>query len=256
MAKTRIIVAGAAGRMGQRIIATILENPETELAGAVEAYGAPFLGQDASLAAGCGASDIMIHDRLEKNVTANDIVISFATPEASLQHLEIAAAQGKGMVIGTTGFDEEQKNQIKALAGKIPVVFAPNMSIGVNVMWKIVEEAAKVLGHDFKVSVSETHHTKKKDAPSGTAVKIGEVLAQALHKKYEDIPIKSKREGDVIGDHITLFKNSTETLEITHHAISRDIFAKGAVQAAIWVKDQKPGLYDMQDVLGLKQCLS
>lgn len=251
MTKTRIIVAGAAGRMGQRLIAMTLENPDAEFVGAVEAPRTPAIGKDAAEIAGCGAKNIMIHDCLEKIINKNDVVISFATPEASMQHLEIVTSQGKGIVIGTTGFNEKHKDQMKAYAKKIPVVFAPNMSVGVNVMWKLVEEAAKVFGDHFNVSVSETHHTKKKDAPSGTAVKIGEILAKALNKKYEEIPIESIREGDVIGDHTTLFKSPEETLEITHHAINRDIFAKGSVQAAIWVKNQKPGLYDMQDVLGL-----
>src|SRR3989338_2177064 len=252
MSKTRIIVAGAAGRMGQRIVATILSHPEAELAGATESYESPFLGQDATIVCGCEPSHIMISDRLEKNISPEDVVISFATPKASLQHLEITAAQGRGIVIGTTGFSEEQKIQIEEGARKIPVVLAPNMSVGVNVLWKLVEQTAKVLGDHFRVLVSETHHIKKIDAPSGTAVKIGEVLAKALHKKYEEIPIKSIREGDVVGDHTTLFKSPEETLEITHHAISRDIFAKGAVKAALWVKKQRPALYDMQDVLGLK----
>lgn len=236
---TKIIVIGAAGKMGERIIANASRDSGLKVIGGTELPGSPAVGKNG------------IVDSLAKIITQADVVIDFTVAAATVPNLEIAAQAGKAMVIGTTGHSEEQKKAMQKLSKKIPIVMAPNMSLGVNVMWKLLSEAAKVLGGDFPVAVRETHHIHKKDAPSGTALKMMEVLAAALGKKRDDIPCESIRAGEEVGDHIATFEGAGETLTVRHQAKSRDTFALGALRAAKWVAGKKPGLYDMFDVLGL-----
>lgn len=269
MDTVKAIVIGAAGRMGQRILWALHETPNIYLAGAVERKDHPCLGRDAGEVAGMEKWEVSIVGDLRQAIDAGDITIDFTNAEAALNNLKIAAEKGKGAVIGSTGFTPDHMDQVKLLTRKIPCVLSPNMSVGVNVMFKIVGDLAKVLGNDFDVEVIEAHHRMKKDAPSGTAMKIGQILAQALNRNFEqvgtfarkgligerkktEIGMQTIRAGDIVGEHTVIFGGIGERLEFTHRAHSRDNFARGAIRAAEWVAKQKPGLYDMQDVLGLK----
>ena len=225
----KIIVTGAAGRMGQRIIALAKADKNLEVVGAVD-----------------------ISDSLEKVISLGDVVIDFSHPDATIPNLKTAQKFKKAVVIGTTGHTVDQKKEIEQLARGLPVVMAPNMSIGVNVLWKIMGEAAAVLGKSFQISVSETHHIHKKDRPSGTALQMVKVLSETLGMRPEDIPVESIREGEVVGDHTAIFEGEGETLTLTHHASSRDTFALGALRAACWIVGKPNGFYTMADVLGLK----
>ena len=185
---------------------------------------------------------------MKNGIETGEVVIDFSTPPATLKHIEICEKNKKPIVIGTTGFTPEQKKNIGASAKKIPVILSSNMSIGVNVLWHLIAEASKTLGPDFNISISETHHIHKKDKPSGTAKTMSEVVEQIR----KNLPrIESIREGEVVGDHTILFETARECLKITHHAKAREIFAEGAITAARWILDKKPGLYDMRDVLSL-----
>jgi 4-hydroxy-tetrahydrodipicolinate reductase len=265
----KIAVNGAAGRMGGRIITAIKETEGLELAGALEMAGHPALGQDAGLLAGCGALGVAITDSHETALRQAEVLIDFTFPEVSLKNLEVCARLGKKMVIGSTGFTPEQRSQVEDFARRIPVVLAPNMSVGVNACFKILKEAARILGEGFDVEIVELHHNQKKDAPSGTAVRMGEIVAEALGRDYnqsavfhregmcgargkEEIGMQTVRGGDIVGEHTVYFIGMGERIEITHRAMSRDMFARGALRAAGWIADQQPGLYDMQDILGLK----
>jgi 4-hydroxy-tetrahydrodipicolinate reductase len=265
----RAIVAGAGGRMGQRIVAALDGEEGIVLAGACERTGHPSLGCDAGVVAGIHAEDVMIEERMEALLPRGDVLIDFTAPEASLRHVALAAAHGKAVVLGTTGLDAAQLDLLEKAARKVPVVFAPNMSVGVNLLFKVLADVAKVLGDGFDVEIVEAHHRFKKDAPSGTAKKMGQVIAEALRRDYaqvavpgrsglvgertpEEIGIFAVRGGDIVGDHTVTFAGLGERIEITHRAHSRDTFARGAVRAAKWVVGRVPGLYDMMDVLGLK----
>ena len=265
----RIAVTGAAGRMGGRIIAAIKEADGMELAGACEQPGHAMIGQDAGLIAGCGESGVLIRARLEEALTNADVLIDFTFPEVTLANMAVCAKLGKMIVIGSTGFTPEQRRQAETFAAQIPVVLAPNMSVGVNACFKLLKEAARILGDGFDVEIVELHHNKKKDSPSGTAVRMGEVVAEALGRDYnkvanyhregmcgertkEEIGMQTVRGGDIVGEHTVYFIGMGERIEISHRAMSRDMFARGAVRAAGWLAGKKPGMYDMQDVLGLK----
>ncbi len=265
----KIAVTGAAGRMGGRIITAVKDAEGLELAGAAERPGHAMVGQDAGLIAGCGQLGVAISDDLEKALAAADVLIDFTFPDVTLKNLEVCSRLGKKMVIGSTGFTPEQREWVAKLAQDIPVVLAPNMSVGVNACFKLLQETAKILGDGFDVEIVELHHNKKKDAPSGTAVRMGEVVAEALGRDYDDCAVfhregmtgeRSKEEigmqtvrgGDIVGEHTVYFIGMGERIEITHRAMSRDMFARGAVRAAEWLGGKVPGLYDMQDVLGLK----
>jgi 4-hydroxy-tetrahydrodipicolinate reductase len=201
-------------------------------------------------------------------MTDADVLIDFTFPEVTLSNLKICAQQGKMIVSGSTGFTPEQKALVEKYAEQIPVVLAPNMSVGVNACFKLLKEAAKILGDDFDVEVVELHHNKKKDSPSGTAVRMGEVVADALGRDYtqvanyhregmcgerrkDEIGMQTVRGGDIVGEHTVYFIGMGERIEISHRAMSRDMFARGAARACLWLEDKSPGLYDMQDVLGL-----
>jgi 4-hydroxy-tetrahydrodipicolinate reductase len=265
----KAIVAGAAGRMGSRIINVLSSSENIVLGGALEKKGHVLVGQDAGGPAGIPATGIKIVDDFSAALGVGNVLIDFTFPEASLQHIRSCAELGKAMVIGSTGFSKEQLGEIGDLAKKIPCVLSPNMSIGVNVCFKILADLAKTLGPDFDVEIVEAHHRLKKDAPSGTAVRMGEVVAGALGRDYrqvanyhregitgerkkEEIGMQTIRGGDIVGEHTVYFIGMGERIELTHRAHTRDMFARGAVRAAKWVVGRKPGLYDMQDVLGLK----
>ena len=264
----KIAVCGAAGRMGQRIIVAAVEAGCT-VSGALERPGYPHLGQDAGLIAGCGALGVAISDDLNAVVAGCDVLIDFTTPKVSLKNLEVCGLKGKAIVIGSTGFTPEERTLAAELARDIPCVLAPNMSVGVNVCFKVLKDVAKTLGDDFDVEIVELHHNKKKDSPSGTAVRMGEVVAEALGRDYnkvanfhregicgerskEEIGMQTVRGGDIIGEHTVYFIGQGERIEITHRAMTRDMFSRGSVRAAQWVVSQQPGIYDMQDVLGLR----
>jgi 4-hydroxy-tetrahydrodipicolinate reductase len=264
-----IIVAGAAGRMGSRIINIINETEGVKLTGAFEHPDNPMIGQDAGLTSGIGVKGVKISNSLEDIIVSGDVIIDFTIPAATMINVKTAAASGKAIVIGTTGITDEQIKEIKKSSEKIPVVLAPNMSVGVNVMFKIASEMAKILGSDYDMEIVEAHHRLKKDAPSGTAIGLAKRLAEATgrdlsktavysrhgmigERTNEEIGIQTVRAGDITGDHTVLFGGTGERLELIHRAHNRDNFAKGAVRAAKWIINRKPGLYDMQDVLGLK----
>lgn len=240
-----------------------------ELTGAVERRGHFSIGQDAGDTAGCGPTGIKIVDALPSVLDQGEVVIDFSSPAAALEHLRLAAQHQRAMVIGTTGFSAQDLVELQTLAKQIPCVLSPNMSVGVNVIFKVLAEMARTLGEDYDIEVIEAHHRLKKDAPSGTALKMAEILAKAvnrdLHKvgvyarkgligerKPGEIGIQSIRAGDIVGDHTVLFGGMGERIEVTHRVQSRDTFARGALRAAAWVVKQQPGLYDMQDVLGLR----
>ena len=264
-----VVVAGAGGRMGGRLVSLIKESSDLQLVGAVERKGHPAVGADAGEIAGCGRLGVVVAEDLTALADRADVLIDFTAPEATLANLHIMAARKKAMVIGTTGLSADQQADLKKTAKTIPCVFSPNMSVGVNVILKIIAEMAKTFGEDYDIEVQEAHHRLKKDAPSGTALKIAQVLAEATGKDLEkvaaygrkgmigerkrgEIGMQVVRAGDIVGDHTVLFGGMGERIEVTHRAQSRDTFARGALRAARWVVIQPPGLYDMQDVLGLK----
>ncbi len=265
----KVIVVGAAGRMGLRLLAAIKENPALSVVGAVERKDHPGLGRDAGEVAGLEKWNVPLAGALREVITPGEVIIDFTNAESSLGNLKTAAEFGKSAVIGSTGFSAEQMNEVRALTRKIACVLSPNMSVGVNVMFKVVGDLARILGPEYDLEVIEAHHRTKKDAPSGTAMRIGQILAQVRNqnldqtgvfarkgligeRKRTDIGMQTIRAGDIVGEHTVIFGGIGERLELIHRAHSRDNFARGAIRAALWVAKQKPGLYDMQDVLGLK----
>lgn len=265
----KVIVAGAAGRMGCRLVSLIRDSTALTLAGAVEGKGHHALGEDAGETAGCGKAGVAITDNLPSLLERGEVVIDFSSPEATLAHLRAVASYRRAMVIGTTGFSPAELEELKLLAKQVPTVFSPNMSVGVNLIYKVIGEMAKTLGDEYDIEVIEAHHRLKKDAPSGTALKIAEVLARAVNRDLNqvgvyarkgmigernktEIGIQTIRAGDIVGDHTIMFGGMGERIEVTHRASSRDTFARGALRAARWVVRQPPGLYDMMDVLSLK----
>jgi 4-hydroxy-tetrahydrodipicolinate reductase len=265
----KVIVAGAGGRMGTRLVSLIKASKSLDLAGALEKKGHPAMGRDAGDVAGCEPLGIKISDDLNTLADRGDVLIDFTAPEATLMNLHIMAGRKKAAVIGTTGLSPGQVAELKTIAEKIPCVFAPNMSVGINLVLKVIADMARRLGDDYDIEVLEAHHRLKKDAPSGTALKLAQVLADATGKdlnkvvaygrkgiigerKRGEIGMQVIRAGDIIGDHTVLFGGIGERLEVTHRATSRDTFATGALRAAEWVLTQPPGIYDMQDVLGLR----
>ena len=264
-----VAVCGAMGRMGRAILAVLKERPYgLVLAGAVEAPGHPLLGQDAFEAAGAGKAGVPVTDDLAAALAGADVAIDFTGPEGSARNAETAAAGGKAIVIGSTGLSPGQSARILAAASRIAVVQSPNMSVGVNLMFKVAADVARVLGEEYDVEIVETHHRFKKDAPSGTAVKLADAVAAALGRNMEEVGMYGRRgmvgerprkeigvfavrAGDVVGEHTLVFGGIGERLEITHRAHSRDTFARGAVRAAAWVSGKPAGLYDMAAVLGI-----
>jgi len=267
--KIKAIVLGAAGRMGMRVLSALRDHPNFMLSGAVERKDHPQIGQDIGEVAGLGRWHVALSNSLEEAIGQGDVIIDFTNAEASLNNLKVAAAAGKAAVVGSTGFSSAQMAEVKQITQRIPCVLSPNMSVGVNVMFRILADLAKVLGDEYDVEVIEAHHRLKKDAPSGTALKMGQILAQALNRNFEEVGVYARkgiigergkaeiglqtiRAGDIVGEHTVIFGGLGERIEIIHRAHSRDNFARGALRAAQWVIKQRPGLYDMQDVLGLK----
>lgn len=265
----KVLVVGAAGRMGKTIISCLNDTAGVQIGGGTETVGNPMIGKDIGEVAGIGAKGIPIYDSLEKALPACDVMIDFSSPESSLESLRLAVKLGKAVVVGTTGFSPAQNEEIRRLCQNVRCVMAPNMSIGVNVLFKVVHDMAKTLGDAYDIEIVEAHHKFKKDAPSGTAVRISEIVASALDRKLtevgiygrkgitqgrppKEIGIHTLRAGDIIGEHHVLFGGMGETLEISHRAQSRETFARGSIRAAQWVVGQPSGLYDMQDVLGLR----
>jgi 4-hydroxy-tetrahydrodipicolinate reductase len=265
----KAIVTGAGGRMGGRVASLIAETDGIELAGAVERKGHPFIGKDIGEGLGLGRIGVLIGDDLAGCIEQGDVVIDFTSHEASADHLRIAASMGRAIVIGSTGFTADETKKIQEVAGTVRCVLAPNMSIGVNVLLKVLADVARILGDDYDVEIVEAHHHMKKDAPSGTALKIAQVIAESLGRDLDQVGVYSRkgmigertnaeigiqtlRAGDIVGEHTVIFGGMGERLEFIHRAHSRDNFARGAILAALWVVGRKNGIYDMQDVLGLR----
>lgn len=264
-----VAIVGAAGRMGRTLVEAI-SNSEADIAVTVATVLAddPTLGVDVGLLAVGSALGVETQANLEAAIESFDVLIDFTSPQASLDHLSYCQQHNKAIIIGTTGFSEAQKQLITKASETIPIVFAPNMSIGVNLCFKLLEQAARVLGDDVDIEIIEAHHRFKRDAPSGTAIKMGEIIAQTLGRKLEQhavygreglgeerdrktIGFATVRGGDIVGDHTVIFAGLGERVEITHKASSRMTFANGAVRAASWIADKEPGLYSMQNVLNL-----
>ena len=266
---TRAVVTGIAGRMGLRLAALTIEGEGLELVGGVEALGHEAVGRPVSeLVDGAEAAANVVGD-LEEVIGAADVVIAFTTPTATLEHAAVCARHGTAFVVGTTGMDSDQLANFKATVSQIACVFAPNYSTAMNVLFKLVEEAAGILGDDYDVEVVEAHHRHKVDAPSGTALKLAEMAARGLQRNLEEVVVHGRqgavgertskeigmhalRLGDVAGDHSVFFGAAGEYLELRHHATSRDAFAVGALRAVRFVADAEPGLYDMGDVLAVR----
>ncbi|MEO5656874.1 MAG: 4-hydroxy-tetrahydrodipicolinate reductase [Nitrospiria bacterium] len=260
---------GAGGKMGARLVALAMEMPGLQLAAAVERAGHPNLGRDAGEVSGVGQLGVAIGDDLASALADGDVAIDFTSPASTARLVEQAVDAPIALVIGTTGLPAPVIETIRRAATRIPIVFAPNMSLGMNVMFKVVADVARALGPGYDVEIVEAHHRLKKDAPSGTALKLGEVLAEAIERRLDEVAVYARhgeigprapaeigiqtvRAGDIVGDHTVVFGGLGERVEITHRASSRDTFARGALRAAEWLAGKPPGLYDMQDVLGLK----
>ena len=265
----RAIVTGAGGRMGGRIITLIAESDGIEVAGAVERKGHPLVGKDVGEGLGFGRTGILIEDDLAGCIGKGDVVIDFTSHEVSAAHLEIAAEKGRAIVIGSTGFTPEELKRAGELAGRVRCVLTPNMSVGVNCLFKVLADVAGILGDDYDVEIVEAHHHMKKDAPSGTALRMAQIIAENLgrdldkvgvysrkgmigERTKQEIGIQTLRAGDIVGEHTVIFGGMGERLEFIHRAHNRDNFARGAIRAAHWVVGRGNGIYDMQDVLGLR----
>lgn len=264
-----IAITGAAGRMGRSLIEACRDQAELRLAVALERADSNAIGQDAGELAGVGRNGVIVGHDLSAALAQFDVLIDFTRPEVTLGHLDLCRKAGKRLVIGTTGFDDAGKRKIAAAAKDIAIVFAPNMSVGVNLCFKLLDTAARVLGDEVDIEIVEAHHRHKVDAPSGTALHMGEVVAKALNRDLKECAVYGRqgatgerarrtigfetiRAGDIVGDHTVLFAGNGERVEITHKASSRLTFANGALRAARWLAERNHGQFDMQDVLGLR----
>ena len=265
----RIALVGVSGRMGLSLIKAVATEKQAELTVAVSRPGSLAIGRDAGELAGIASLGVTVTDNLSDQLDAFDVLIDFTRPDASMDYIAICRAAGKPVVIGTTGYSEGQKQLIQETSSDIGLVLAPNFSVGVNLSLKLLEMTAKVMGSYTDIEVIEAHHRHKVDAPSGTALRMGEVVAAALGRDLKDCAIYGRegdtgarerttigfstiRAGDIVGEHTVMFADEGERVEITHKATSRMTFANGAVRAALWLADKKSGFYDMQDVLALK----
>ena len=268
MSSLKIALAGVAGRMGRVLVEAVAANPATELSGALTRSGTKEIGLDAGYASGIDTG-VRISDDIATALAGCDVLIDFSRPDATLPLLDYCAANGIKAVIGTTGFDDAGKAAIAAAAEKTGIVFAANFSVGVNLSFHILDTVARVLNEGYDVEIIEAHHRHKIDAPSGTALRMGEVVAHALGRSLKDCAVYGRegqtgardaqtigfatvRGGDIVGDHTVLFAGEGERVEISHKASSRMTFAAGAVRAAVWLAQHPHGLFDIQDVLGLK----
>jgi 4-hydroxy-tetrahydrodipicolinate reductase len=268
MKTLNVAVSGASGRMGRALLEAVAQAPDMRLHAALDRAGSPLLNRDAGelIGAPCG---VTIGEDFAALAPGCDVLIDFTRPEATLAYLEVCRRHGIRMVVGTTGISATQRQRIAEGARDIPIVCAPNMSVGVNLVFKLLETAARVLGGDYDVEILEAHHRHKVDAPSGTALRMGEVVAQALGRNLAQCAVYGRegvtgersstsigfatlRGGDIVGDHTVMFAGTGERVEISHRASSRATFVMGALRAARFLADREPGLFDMQDVLGLK----
>lgn len=265
----RIAVAGAAGKMGRTLIQTITGVEDLRVCAAIEQTGSSVIGSDAGEIAGIGALGIILGDDLKSVCNDFDVLIDFTIASATVKNMEVCAETGRRMIIGTTGLSDKEKHRLADLSSDMAVVFATNFSVGVNAMFKLLEVATRIFGESVDVEIIESHHRHKVDAPSGTALTMGEVIAENLGRKLQDVAVygrqgltgersretigfHSVRAGEVVGEHTVVFAGAGETLQITHKSQSRINFAEGAVKAARWIALQESGLFDMRDVLGLK----
>jgi 4-hydroxy-tetrahydrodipicolinate reductase len=251
--------------MGGRIIALTTESNEIRTTGALEAVGHPAVGRDAGLIAGCGELKVAVTSSCDKALAGARVLIDFTSPAATLEHARVAAAHGIGLVIGTTGLSKNEEGELCDLAKKVPLILAPNMSVGVNLLFKIAPLITKALGADYDIEIVEAHHNKKKDAPSGTALRLLDVIletrdqtrAAAVYgrdgadakRNAGEIGVHAVRAGDIVGEHTIYFATQGERVELTHRASSRDTFARGALRAAVFLAGRAPGRYSMEDVL-------
>ncbi|AUV87221.1 4-hydroxy-tetrahydrodipicolinate reductase [Vibrio campbellii] len=266
----RIAIAGAAGRMGRNLVKASHINPEASVTAGSERPESSLVGVDVGELCGEGKFDVFLTDDLAKEVDNFDVVIDFTAPVSTLANLELCKQHGKSIVIGTTGFSEEERDLIDEAAKQIPVVMAPNYSVGVNLVFKLLEKAAKVMGDYSDIEIVEAHHRHKVDAPSGTAIGMGEAIAGAMGNKLSDVAVYARegitgertkdeigfatiRAGDIVGEHTAMFADIGERVEITHKATDRMTFANGAVKAAVWLHSKPAGFYTMTDVLGLNE---
>ncbi|MGC8602415.1 MAG: 4-hydroxy-tetrahydrodipicolinate reductase [Desulfomonilaceae bacterium] len=265
----KVAVSGAAGRMGKRIIILTHEHPELKIVAAFDAPENPAIGKDAGDIAGIGPIGVTVSDDFKAAIDSCDVIVDFSAPDATIRNVKEAVKRHKALVIGTTGLSDKQKVAVKEAATKVPCLLAPNMSMGVNLLFSLVKQVASSLGDNYDIEIIEAHHNQKKDAPSGTAAKLAEIVANSLGRNLDEvgvygrygmvgarnpkeIGIMSVRAGDIVGEHTVMFCTNGERIELTHKAHSRDAFAKGAVQAAAWIVNKPVGrLYDMRDVLGL-----
>ncbi|QJQ95416.1 MULTISPECIES: 4-hydroxy-tetrahydrodipicolinate reductase [Halomonadaceae] len=267
---TRIAIVGVAGRMGRNLVAAVEQDPDARLAGGTVKPGSTLAGADIGELSGMGRLGIVAAESLQAIGDDFDVLIDFTSPQVTLANLAFCAEHGKRIVIGTTGLNEAELAELDGYHDRVAMVFAPNMSVGVNLTLRLLETAAKALGDEgYDIEVVEAHHRHKVDAPSGTALKMGEVVAESLGRTLKEhgvfaregqcgprsaheIGFATVRAGDIVGEHTVMFATEGERIEITHKASSRMTFARGAVRAARWVAEQQAGHYDMQDVLGLK----
>jgi 4-hydroxy-tetrahydrodipicolinate reductase len=263
---TRVVVTGVSGRMGSLLVRLVRDTPGFVLHGGTDKPGSAAVGLDVGLAAKLGALEVQTVDSLAETLERAQVVIDFTTPEASVTHARLCADAGVPLVVGSTGFDAEAKAHMAEASRRIPLVMSPNMSVGVNLVIEVAAMLARRLGEDFDVEVLEAHHRMKKDAPSGTAVRLADELAKSLGREASDIRmarvgqvgerprreigVQTLRGGDVVGEHTVFFFGDGERVELTHRATSREQFGRGALRAAKWAVGQKPGLYDMTHVLG------
>ena len=265
----KVIVAGAAGRMGRRVMYMVAQHPELQLVGGFEQEGNSEIGKDLGDLAGIDKVGVVLSAGLASVIDLGDVIIDFTFHESTMKFAKLAAEHKKAMVIGTTGLSQDNLAELKTLAINFPCVQAPNMAVGVNVLFKVARKMASILGDDYDIEIVEAHHRMKKDAPSGTALKLGEMVAEGVNRDLnevgvferngiigertdQEIGIQTIRAGDIVGEHTVYFAGAGERLEITHRAHSRDNFAKGAALAAAWVTTQDNGMYSMFDVLGLQ----
>ncbi|PID74909.1 MAG: 4-hydroxy-tetrahydrodipicolinate reductase [Desulfobacterales bacterium] len=264
-----VIIAGAAGRMGRRIAQMVADHPDLRCSAAFEAAGSPFIGRDLGELAWGEKSGIIIEEGLDAVIDKGEVIIDFTFHAATIDFARLAANRGRAMVIGTTGLSSDEVAELTRLTEHFPCVYAPNMSLCVNILFMLVKKTAAILGDAYDIEIVEAHHNKKKDAPSGTALRLGTLAAEGIKKNFDEVAvvardgivgarkpqeigIQSIRAADIVGEHTVYFAGPGERIELSHKAHSRDHFAKGAVTAAAWVLNQKNGCYSMFDVLGLE----
>ncbi len=266
----RIAIAGAAGRMGRNLVKATVFNSEATLGAASERPESSLIGVDADELSGEGRLSVALVDDFAKAVNEFDVLVDFTAPSSTLANIELCKQHGKTIVIGTTGFSEQEKQQIEHASKEIPIIMAPNYSVGVNLVFKLLEKAAKVMGDYCDVEIVEAHHRHKVDAPSGTAIGMGEAIASAMGNELNDVAVYARegitgertkdeigfatiRAGDIVGEHTAMFADIGERVEITHKATDRMTFANGAIKAAVWLAAKPAGFYTMTDVLGLNE---